>query len=236
MSDASASASASATPTRIGDWRVLIRLGPFLRPYWGRITLALLCLISGKAAGLSVPLVLKALVDGLNVEASLLVVPVALLLAYGSARLSERVFNELRQIVFARVMARTTRTVVLQVFRHLHALSMQFHLNRRTGGVARDIERGGGAISDLLDWALYTILPTLLEVSVVAVILVTLYDASFAVVMLATLIGYVLWTITVTEWRTRFYRESVEADTQASAAAVDSLINYETVKYTSTGR
>jgi ATP-binding cassette subfamily B protein len=220
-----------APERRPADWRILIQLGPFLRPYWGRIALALGCLIAAKAAGLSVPLLLKSLVDGLNIEASLLAVPVALLLAYGAARLSERVFTELRQIVFARVMARTARTVMLQVFRHLHRLSMKFHLERRTGGVARDVERGGGAIGDLLDWALYTILPTLLEVTVVAIILATLYDIGFTLIMLATLIGYVGWTIFVTEWRTRFYRESVEADTRASASAVDSLLNYETVKY-----
>ena len=223
--------SSPGAPARVGDWRSLIRLGPFLAPYKGRITVALLCLIAAKAAGLSVPLLLKSLVDGLNVEASLLVVPVALLLAYGAARLSERVFTELRQLVFARVMARTARTVMLQVFRHLHALSLKFHLERRTGGVARDVERGGGAIGDLLDWALYSILPTLLEVTAVAVILLTLYDAGFALIMFATLVGYIVWTILVTEWRTRFYRASVEADTHASAAAVDSLINYETVKY-----
>ncbi|MCK7594214.1 ABCB family ABC transporter ATP-binding protein/permease [Pseudomarimonas salicorniae] len=231
MSTPSSATPTPNAPTRVGDWRVLVQLGPFLKPFWGRILIALLCLLAGKAAGLSVPLLLKSLVDGLNVEASLLAVPVALLLAYGAARLSERVFTELRQIVFARVMERTTRTVVLRVFRHLHALSMQFHLERRTGGVARDIERGGGAISDLLDWALYTILPTLLEVTVVAIILLTLYDAGFALIMFGALIAYVAWTIAVTEWRTRFYRASVEADTQASAAAVDSLINYETVKY-----
>ena len=223
--------SSPGAPGPVGDWRSLIRLGPFLAPYKLRITVALLCLIAAKAAGLSVPLLLKSLVDGLNVEASLLVVPVVLLLAYGAARLSERVFTELRQLVFARVMARTARTVMLQVFRHLHALSMKFHLERRTGGVARDVERGGGAIGDLLDWALYSILPTLLEVTAVAVILLTLYDAGFALIMFATLVGYIVWTILVTEWRTRFYRASVEADTHASAAAVDSLINYETVKY-----
>jgi len=147
------------------------------------------------------------------------------------ARLSERVFTELRQIVFARVMARTSRTVMLRVFRHLHALSMKFHLQRQTGGVARDVERGGTAISDLLDWTLYTILPTLLEVVLVTVILVTLYDAGFALITIGALVAYVIWTIAVTEWRTQFYRASVEADTRASASAVDSLLNFETVKY-----
>ncbi len=213
------------------DFAVVRDLLPFLRPFIGRILLALACLLLAKAAGLSVPLVLKRLIDTLNVEASLLAIPVALLLAYGAARLSERVFSELRQIVFARVMARTSRTVMLRVFRHLHALSLRFHLARRTGGVARDVERGGGAISDLLDWTIYTILPTIIEVLAVTVILVWLFDISFAVVVLVTLVAYIGWTISVTEWRTKFYRAKVEADTHASARAVDSLLNYETVKY-----
>ncbi len=204
---------------------------PFLRPFTGRIVLALLFLLAAKLAGLTVPLLLKRLVDVLNVDASLLAIPVALLLAYGLARLSERVFAELRQIVFARVMARASRTVTLQVFRHLHALSLRFHLARRTGGVARDVERGGTAISDLLDWTIYTILPTLLEVTLVTVILVVMFDVGFALLVLLTLAGYIAWTIGVTEWRTRYYRAAVEADTQASARAVDSLLNYETVKY-----
>ncbi len=217
--------------TARSDFAVIRELLPFLRPFLGRILLALACLLLAKAAGLTVPLVLKRLIDSLNVEASLLAIPVALLLAYGAARLSERVFSELRQIVFARVMARTSRTVMLRVFRHLHGLSLRFHLARRTGGVARDVERGGGAISDLLDWTLYTILPTIIEVIAVTIILVWLFDASFAAVVLVTLVAYIGWTITVTEWRTKFYRASVEADTHASARAVDSLLNYETVKY-----
>ncbi|MBD8527716.1 ABCB family ABC transporter ATP-binding protein/permease [Pseudomarimonas arenosa] len=210
---------------------IVAELFPYLKPYGLRIALALLCLLAAKGAGLSVPLVLRELINSLNVELSLLAVPVLLLLAYGAARLSERVFAELRQIVFARVMAGTSRTVMLLVFRHLHALSLKFHLDRRTGGLARDVERGGSAISDLLDWALYTILPTLVEVTLVTLVLLTLYDASFALIVLATLVGYVLFTISITEWRTRFYREAVEADTHASASAVDSLLNYETVKY-----
>jgi len=213
------------------DLSVIRDLLPFLRPYIGRILLALLCLLLAKAAGLSVPLVLKQLIDSLNVTAGVALLPVALLLAYGTARLSERLFSELRQIVFARVMARTSRTVMLRVFRHLHALSLKFHLARRTGGVARDVERGGGAISDLLDWTIYTILPTLIEVLAVTVILVWLFDWGFAGIVLITLVAYVTWTISVTEWRTRYYRASVEADTRASARAVDSLLNYETVKY-----
>jgi len=220
-----------STPRSRPDLAIAVELLPYLKPYLGRILLALFCLVAAKAAGLSVPLILKQLIDSLNTPLTAAMVPVALLLGYGSARLSERVFSELRQIVFARVMARTSRTVMLRVFRHLHALSMKFHLQRQTGGVARDVERGGTAISDLLDWTLYTILPTILEVVLVTVILVTLYDAGFALITIAALIAYVIWTIFVTEWRTQFYRASVEADTRASASAVDSLLNYETVKY-----
>ena len=128
-------------------------------------------------------------------------------------------------------MARVSRKVTLQVFRHLHALSLRFHLARRTGGVARDVERGGSAISDLLDWTLYTILPTILEVALVTFVLVWAYDWTFAAITLATLAAYVVFTFSITEWRTRFYRASVEADTHANERAVDSLLNYETVKY-----
>ena len=214
---------------RLGE--VLRELLPFLRPYLGRILLAMACLVLAKFANLGVPLVLKRLVDGLDVEPSLLALPVGLLLAYGAARLSVTLFTELRTIVFARVMARSSRTVMLRVFRHLHALSLRFHLNRRTGGVARDVERGGTAISDLLDWTIYTILPTLLEITLVTAVLVWAYDWGFAVITLGTIAVYVAWTFRVTEWRTTFYRAAVEADTRASARGVDSLLNYETVKY-----
>ncbi|HQZ31320.1 MAG TPA: ABC transporter ATP-binding protein/permease [Arenimonas sp.] len=210
---------------------ILRELVPFLRPYLGRILLALACLVAAKLANLGVPMILKGLVDGLDVEPSLLMLPVGLLLAYGAARLSVTLFTELRTIVFARVMARSSRTVMLRVFRHLHALSLRFHLNRRTGGVARDVERGGTAISDLLDWTIYTILPTLLEIALVTAVLVWSYDWGFAAITLGTIAAYVAWTFRVTEWRTRFYRAAVEADTRASARAVDSLLNFETVKY-----
>ncbi len=210
---------------------IMSQLLPFLRPYTGRILLALACLVLAKFANLGVPLILKRLVDSLNVEASLLVLPVGLLLAYGASRLSVTLFTELRTVVFARVMARSSREVMLRVFRHLHALSLRFHLNRRTGGVARDVERGGSAIADLLDWTIYTILPTLLEITLVTAVLVWKYDWTFAAITLGTIAIYVAWTFRVTEWRTRYYRAAVEADTRASARAVDSLLNFETVKY-----
>jgi ATP-binding cassette subfamily B protein len=214
-----------------GEWQVLRDLLPFLRPFWSRIALALALVVIAKLANLVVPMLLKRLVDGLSGAPAELVLPVGLLLASGASRLSVTLFTELRQVVFARVMARVSRRVTLQVFRHLHALSLKFHLARRTGGVARDVERGGTAISDLLDWSIYTILPTALEVLLVTGVLAWAYDWTFAAITLATLAAYIGFTFAVTEWRTRYYRASVEADTRANERAVDSLLNYETVKY-----
>jgi ATP-binding cassette, subfamily B, heavy metal transporter len=219
--------------TARGEWQILRELMPYLRPFMGRILFALALVVAGKVAGLAVPTVLKKLVDALGMDGGsmALVMPVGLLLAYGGARIGMTLFTEVRQIVFARVMARVSRRVTLQVFRHLHALSLRFHLARRTGGVARDIERGGSAISDLLDWMIYTILPTLFEIALVTGVLVWMYDWGFAAIVLLTLVAYMLFTFTITEWRTRYYRAAVEADTRANERAVDSLLNYETVKY-----
>jgi ATP-binding cassette subfamily B protein len=214
-----------------GDMSVISDVIPYLRPYVGRIVIAMLLIVAAKLTNLAVPFALKGIVDQLNVEPSLLVLPIALLLAYGAARISVTLFTELRQVVFARVLARASRAITLKVFRHLHGLSLRFHLGRRTGGVARDVERGGTAIADLLDWTLYTILPTILEVLLVTVVLVWAYDWGFAFITLGTLAGYALFTFSVTEWRTRYYRAAVEADTRANERAVDSLLNYETVKY-----
>ncbi|MGH8222103.1 MAG: ABC transporter transmembrane domain-containing protein, partial [Woeseiaceae bacterium] len=214
-----------------GDLNVIRELLPYLRSYVGRIGLAMLLILVAKLANLAVPFALKGIVDQLNVEPSLLMLPVALLLAYGAARIGVTLFTELRQVVFARVMARASREITLKVFRHLHGLSLRFHLGRRTGGVARDVERGGSAIADLLDWTLYTIVPTALEVLLVTIVLVWAYDWGFALITLGTLGGYAVYTFAVTEWRTRFYRAAVEADTRANERAVDSLLNYETVKY-----
>ena len=219
-----------ATTAR-SDWSVTAEFLPWLRPYVGRIALALALILAAKLVNLCVPIALKHLVDNLNLAPNLLVLPVALLLAYGASRIGVTVFTELRQVIFARVMARASREITLRVFRHLHALSLKFHLARRTGGVARDIERGGSAISELLDWTLYSIIPTGLEVLLVTAVLVWAYDWSFALITLATLLVYGIWTIAVTEWRTRYYRAAVEANTRANERAVDSLLNYETVKY-----
>ncbi len=214
--------------TFISIWR---RLLPALWNYQGRLVLALALLLAAKLSVICVPLVLKALVDKLGTKPEPLQVPVALLLAYGAARLSTSVFTELRGIVFARVTARTTRNIAMQAFEHLHTLSLRFHLNRQTGAVVRDFERGVSSISDLLEWTLYSILPTFLEVAIVCAILITRYDASFALITMGTIAAYIAFTLVSTEWRMRIYRAANEADTQANAVSVDSLLNYETVKY-----
>ena len=210
---------------------VLRRLWPEVWRYRWRVGLALLLLVAGKLAAIGVPIVLKYLVDALDVTPRPLLVPLALLLAYGAFRLGMSLFQELRQVVFARVLARTSRNVTLRAFEHLHRLSLRFHLERRTGGVARDIERGMTATSDLLDWTIYTILPTLLEVSLVCGILISRFDWTFAAITLTTLAAYIAFTFSITEWRMRYYRAARSADTEANECAVDSLLNYETVKY-----
>ncbi len=222
--------SAAVVPTT-GGWHTLRNLAPYVWKFRGRVLLALLFLIAAKLALICVPIVLKGLVDSLNPELAPLTVPALLLMTYGALRLAATLFQELRQIVFARVMARTARLLTLGVFEHLHALSLKFHLERRTGGVSRDLERGMSAVSDLLDWTIYTILPTLIEIVVVCAILSYNFDSSFTWITLATLVAYVALTFSVTEWRMRYYRAANEADTQANARAVDSLLNYETVKY-----
>ena len=214
-----------------GDLAVVATLVPYLRPYALRIAFALALILIAKLLLLLVPVMLKRIVDQLELKPSLVLLPVALLVSYGAARIGVTLFTELRQVVFARVMARVSRRVTLRVFEHLHSLSLAFHLDRRTGGVARDVERGGAAISDLLDLTIYTILPTALEVVLVTAVLFWAYNWGFAVITLATLLAYAAWTFSVTEWRTRFFRAAVEADTRANERAVDSLLNYETVKY-----
>ncbi|WP_031372666.1 ABCB family ABC transporter ATP-binding protein/permease [Lysobacter antibioticus] len=229
--DTDGAAPVARTAGRRGEWSVIGSLLPYLRPYLGRIAIALAMVVAAKLLNLYVPLALKQLIDRLNIEVTPLMLPVALLLSYGAARIGVTLFTELRQVVFARVMARTSRQVTLQVFRHLHGLSLKFHLARRTGGVARNVERGGSSIADLLDWTIYTIIPVILEVAMVTTVLVWIYDWRYAAITLGTLFAYGLWTFSVTEWRTRYYRASVEADTRANERAVDSLLNYETVKY-----
>lgn len=217
------------------DWNTIQTLLPYLWAYKWRVLIALVLLIGAKLANVGVPLVLKELVDSLSISTShplaILVLPTSILIAYGALRLSTTLFTELREFVFAKVTQRAVRTIALKVFRHLHALSLRFHLNRQTGGMTRDIERGTRAISSLVSFALFSIFPTLLEIGLVLTYLFIKYDKWFAIITIAALVSYITFTIFVTEWRTHFRRDMNELDSKASTKAMDSLINYETVKY-----
>jgi len=195
------------------------------------VLLALLCLVIAKLANVGVPLILKQIVDTLDQTKAMLIVPVFLLIGYGLLRFSTTLFTELRDTVFAKVAQRAIRRVALEVFQHLHALSLRFHLDRQTGGMTRDIERGSRGIETLLRFAIFSILPTLLEMTLVGIIMVTKYDIWFAIITLGTLITYITSTIVITEWRTKFRRTMNEMDSRANTKAIDSLLNYETVKY-----
>ena len=217
------------------DWATLKTLFPYLWAYKWRVLLALTFLVGAKLANVGVPLVLKALIDHMTITPgnpqALLVLPVGILVAYGLLRLCTTVFTELREFVFAKVTQRAVRTIALKVFRHLHALSLRFHLNRQTGGMTRDIERGTRGISSLVSYTLYSILPTLVEITLVIGYLVLNYDIWFAAITFTALLVYVVFTVVVTEWRTHFRRTMNDLDSKANTKAIDSLINYETVKY-----
>ncbi len=216
---------------RGSDWRVLKSLLPYVWEYRWRVALALTFMVAAKLANVGVPLVLKQIVDSLTLENAILVVPMALLVAYGLLRLSTTLFTELRELAFAKVTQRAVRRIALAVFRHLHSLSLRFHLERQTGGMSRDIERGVRGINTLLGYTLYSILPTLVEISLVIGILIAKYEPSFALIALGTLAVYIAFSVSVTEWRTKFRRQMNEEDSRANTRAIDSLINYETVKY-----
>ncbi|MGE5240252.1 MAG: ABCB family ABC transporter ATP-binding protein/permease [Bacteroidota bacterium] len=218
-------------PTRQNDWKTIKSLLPYLWEFRGRVVLALVFLAGAKVATVSVPLLLKDIVDSLNPKHAALALPVFLLLAYGLLRLANSTFGELRDMVFAKVTQRSIRRVALKVFEHLHNLSLRFHLERQTGGMSRDIERGTAGIRFLLNFMLFNILPTILEIGFVAVILLVKYDPWFCVVTLATLVVYIAFTLLITEWRMIFRRNMNEMDSKANTRAIDSLLNYETVKY-----
>jgi ATP-binding cassette subfamily B protein len=217
--------------TRRGDWATIRGLLPYLWEYKGRVIAALACLVAAKLANVGVPLVLKGIVDALDRDAALLAVPLALIAAYGVLRVATTVFTELREYLFAKVTQRAVRKIALKVFRHLHALSLRFHLARQTGGLTRDVERGQRGISTLIHFALFSILPTAVEIALVCGILIARYDWTFIAITVGALALYVAFTIAVTEWRTRFRREMNELDSRANTRAIDSLLNYETVKY-----
>ena len=213
------------------DWSVVRTLIPYLLEFKGRVALAMVLLVLAKLANVAVPLALKEIVDKMNHPQAALAVPVALVVGYGLLRLFSTLFGEMRDAVFAKVTQRAIRRVALKVFTHLHSLSLRFHLERQTGGMSRDIERGTKGISFLLTFLLFNILPTLLEIVLVAVILFSKYSAWFAVITFVTLLVYIAYTLMITEWRMVFRRAMNDMDSKANTRAIDSLINYETVKY-----
>ena len=217
--------------TERGDWQTIRTLLPYLWGYRLRIGAALTCLVLAKVANVGVPVLMKHIVDSLDPRTALLAVPLALLVAYGLLRLSTTVFTELREFLFAKVTQRAVRRIALQVFRHLHALSLRFHLARQTGGLTRDVERGQRGISTLIGYALFSILPTLVEIAFVSAILIVRYDWTFIAITGVALSLYILFTVLITEWRTHFRRQMNELDSRANTRAIDSLLNYETVKY-----
>ena len=228
-------ANGTATVPDRSDWATLARLFPYLWEYKWRAMAALAFMVGAKLANVSVPLLLKNLVDTMNLKPGdmqvILVVPIALLLGYGLLRLSTTLFTELRELVFAPATEGAARRISLEVFRHLHALSLRFHLERQTGGMTRDIERGTRAVHSLISYSLYSIIPTLIEVTLVLSLLAVKFDVWFAGITLIALTVYITFTVLVTNWRTQFRKTMNELDSSAHSRAVDSLLNYETVKY-----
>jgi len=226
---------ADSKPSRGGDWKVIRDLIPYLLEYKFRVTVALACLVAAKVTNLGIPILLKRLIDNLNIRIdspeALLVVPAGLILAYGLLRMSASLFAELREFLFARVTQNAVRKVALQVFEHLHSLALSFHLARQTGGVSRDIERGTRGIQSLISYSLYSILPTLVEFILVLGYLAYSYDIWFAAITLCALIIYIVFTVVVTEWRSHFRKTMNDMDSKANQKAIDSLLNFETVKY-----
>ncbi|HMC13460.1 MAG TPA: ABC transporter ATP-binding protein/permease [Gallionellaceae bacterium] len=221
----------SSTSAPRDDWSTIRTLLPYLLEFKGRAALALVLLVLAKLANVAVPLVFKQIVDALGKPQAMLMVPVFLVVGYGVLRLFSTLFGELRDAVFAKVTQRAIRRVALNVFTHMHNLSLRFHLDRQTGGVSRDIERGTKGIGFLLNFMLFNILPTLLEIGLVAIILFSKYSPWFAVITFITLVLYVVFTLFITEWRMVFRRTMNDMDSKANTRAIDSLLNYETVKY-----
>ena len=228
-------ATLSAAAAQAGDWSTLQRLFPYLWLYKWRVMVALTLMVGAKVANVGVPLLLKNLVDSLTLQpgqlTAVLVVPVALLIAYAALRLSTTLFAELRDLVFAKATEGAARSISLQVFRHLHSLSLRFHLERQTGGMTRDIERGTRAVHSLVSYSLYSIIPTLIEVGLVLTLLAVKFDVWFAGITIIALVLYIVFTISMTEWRTEFRKRMNELDSKAHSRAIDSLLNFETVKY-----
>ena len=223
------------SPKQRSDRETVKRLLPYLWAYKWRVLAALTFMVGAKLANVSVPLLLKDLIDAMsfkpNDPQAVLVVPVAMLLTYGVLRLFVSAFTELRELVFAKATQGAARQIALETFEHLHGLSLRFHLERQTGGMTRDIERGVRGIESLISYSLYSVVPTLIEVALVLCILAVKFDVWFAGITLTALVLYIIFTIGVTEWRTQYRRMANEFDSAAHTKAVDSLLNYETVKY-----
>jgi len=232
---ASGGVAPASSGLKASDWGTLQRLFPYLWAYKWRVILALSFMVGAKVANVGVPLLLKTLVDTMTPKpgdlSAVLVVPVALLVAYAALRLSTSLFAELRDLVFSKATEGAARSISLGVFRHLHAMSLRFHLDRQTGGMTRDIERGTRAVHSLVSYSLYSIVPTLIEVGLVLTLLAVKFDVWFAGITVIALVLYIGFTISMTEWRTQFRKRMNELDSKAHTRAIDSLLNFETVKY-----
>jgi ATP-binding cassette subfamily B protein len=213
------------------DWRNLKRLFPFVWEFRGRVLIALACLVLSKLAVVGMPLVLRDIIDGLDTENGTLVLPIVLLLTYGVLRLASSLFNELRDAVFARVRYHAMRGISQRVLSHLYSLSLRYHLDRKTGGIIRDLERGTNSLSSILNYLVFNIVPTAAEFFLVAAILLGQYEAKFAIVTFITVVVYIIFTLSVTEWRMHYRLKMNSLESEANAYAVDGMINYETVKY-----
>lgn len=222
-----------STDSRVLLKKLWVRIAPILFDNRHRVGLALGCLLAAKVGLLAIPFLLKALVDGLGSQSSLIGLHwlLALVLAYGGARFANTLFAELRDTLFGRVTERAMRVINLQVFRHVHNLDLDYHLNRQTGGLARDIERGVSGISFLMRFFIFNIAPTLLEISIVAGILLMNYGIQYAAVVILSVVVYGGFSFRATTWRTQFVRDVNTADSDSNTRAIDSLLNYETVKY-----
>jgi len=225
----------SLKPRGLGDWGTIKTLIPYLTKYPWRVFFAISCLVLAKVANIGIPVVLKHLIDDLSIPVDdprrFLIFPLAFVIAYGLLRLSASLFTELREFLFAKVTQNAIRQVAIEVFNHLHSLSLRFHLGRQTGGVSRDIDRGSRGIQSLISYSLYSILPTLIEFTIVLIYLAVNYDWLYAAITFCALVIYINFTVMVTEWRSKYRRKMNEMDTSANQKAIDSLLNFETVKY-----
>jgi len=220
----------------VENWRVLKHLIPYLSEYKGRVILALAFMITAKLANTAVPFVIKGIVDQFSGEDptginTWLLAPIALVVIYGLLRFANVIFGEIRDTLFVRVTERAMRRIGHRVFVHLHNLDIDYHLNRNTGGLSRDVERGVHGISFLMRFMIFSILPALIEIALVLTILLSKYGIAFAITTLISIVAYIMFSVKVTDWRKRFLRESNQADSASNTRAIDSLLNYETVKY-----